>query len=998
MPSSNRDRKPRSKEDTWKADELQQSLKEAKRERRSKDGERDNREKKSSRNHDKDDDRRRKHRSEEPRDDDDRHRKHRSKEHRSRDAEDDRKHRSKEHKEAEEERPRKHRSKEEREDEERPRKHLSKDERGDDDERHRKHRSKEHREDREDRKHRSKEHRDEDEDRTKKHRSGEHRDRDRDRDKRDKDEDRERRRKERKERERDGSRDGSRQGSEDSRDKRKEHRSKEPREKKREHRDKEHGRRDREEEGEDGERRHKDRRSKEERREGRDEGESRHREDRHGRRREEVAAPEAEVPEEPENEPPAEKNTEGGSTHDYDDDEFEDYDDDFEEEDEDDEDEEEEATGPSVRPSEVRAIMEAMNQENATISPSPLVGQEDGKDSSGAYSDSSTSNSRPTTGKGRTFINFVAAKQRQVSKKVATKTSKRGKELMRLLELDFIGHDILDIPPLTEYELYIRSFGSSNTQQAYTQCGDDNIDREVQTEEVEITQKWTQHPSSQLNACGDDSSISGTDQDQETKAVDTVKLTNFLNRSCQVVAVLLEEDLASRTAEPKRSTHSNMAFSDNMVTLVTSQQLLAGRHVVSASFSPTQPQLLLLAFSLPAQGSSGNVPATVARRGLVCLWNITEPSRIQKVLMCEGTPTCCCFSPTRPTLAFAGTDHGSVVVWDLRELFSMHFVYKVGEDEWLIRSPTYTTDGVFGTESHHGAVNSLVPVVSVEESHRAAASAEKTQTAHGGGLSFQLASMDEGGAIIFWTVIEVSRSSLDASETDLGLTPGGLIKIVKSSSFNLQKLSRKANVTGPMSARCLQLHLTDPNHFFIGTDMGYILHMVRHGGRALPGLYTTEQETVTEVAAMDFCPFGFDYFLVVCGDGSVRLYNTDSDVPLMTWHDAAARQPCRVLWSRSRPAVFYTVDESRVRVWDLLQDDSSPVISEQLPDGGRVTTCALAGTPRPAAGAQGFTPKMVVCTDSNVVQVHQLAQDLSHGSPDERDRLLNKLQSGVFTG
>ncbi|XP_035657384.1 WD repeat-containing protein 60-like [Branchiostoma floridae] len=305
-----------------------------------------------------------------------------------------------------------------------------------------------------------------------------------------------------------------------------------------------------------------------------------------------------------------------------------------------------------------------------------------------------------------------------------------------------------------------------------------------------------------------------------------------------------------------------MAFSDNMVTMVTSQQLLAGRHVVSASFSPTQPQLLLLAFSLPAQGSSGNVPATVARRGLVCLWNITEPSRIQKVLMCEGTPTCCCFSPTRPTLAFAGTDHGSVVVWDLRELSSMHFVYKVGEDEWLIRSPTYTTDGVFGTDlGHHGTVKSLVPVVSVEESHRVAASVEKIQTAHGG-LSFQLASMDEGGAIIFWTVIEVSRSSLDASETDLGLTPGGLIKIVKSSSFSLQKLSRKANLSGPMSARCLQLHLTDPNHFFIGTDMGYILHMVRHGGRALPGLYTTEQETVTEVTAMDFCPFGFDYFLV----------------------------------------------------------------------------------------------------------------------------------------
>ncbi|XP_019613494.1 PREDICTED: WD repeat-containing protein 60-like [Branchiostoma belcheri] len=941
--SSNRDRKPRSKEDTWKADELQQSLKEAKRDRRSKDGERDNKEKRSSRNHDNDDDRRRKHRSEEPRDEEERHRKHRSKEHRSRDGEEDR---TRRHREDGEDRHRKHRAKEEREDEERPRKHRSKDERGDDDERHRKHRSKDERGDRDERKHRSKEDREDRDDR--KHRSKEdreerkHRSKDEDDDRRrkhrEKDEDRERRRKERKDRERDGSRDGSRHGSEDGRDRRKDHRSKEHREKK--HRDKEHRRRDREEEGEDGEkerekereRRHKDRRSKEERRD-KDESESRPREDRHqGRRREEVSAPELEVPEEPEKEPPAENNTEGGND-DYDDDDFEDYDDDFEDEDEDED--EEETTGPSVRPSEVRAIMEAMNQENATISPAPFAGLDDGKDSSGAYSDSSTSNSRPTTGKGRTFINFVAAKQRQVSRKVATKTTKRGKELMRLLELDFVGHDILDIPPLTEYELYIRSFGSSNTQQAYTQCGDDNIDREVQTEEVEVSQKWTQHPSTQVNACGDDSSISGPDQDQETKAVDTVKLTNFLNRSCQVVAVLLEEDLASRTAEPKRSTHSNMAFSDNMVTLATSQLLLAGRHVVSASFSPTQPQLLLLAFSLPAQGSSGNVPATVARRGLVCLWNITEPSRIQKVLMCEGTPTCCCFSPTRPTLAFAGTNHGSVVVWDLRELSSMHFVYKVGQEEWLIRSPTYTTDGVLGSDNHHGPVNSLVPVVSVEESHRAAVSAEKMQTAHSGGLSFQLASMDEGGAIIFWTVIEVSRSSLDASETDLGLTPGGLIKIVKSSSFNLQKLSRKVSQSSPMSACCLQLHLTDPNHFFIGTDTGSILHMVRHGGRALPGLYTTQQETVTEVSGMDFCPFGFDYFLAACGDGSVRLYNTDSEVPVLTWADASGGQPCCVLWSRSRPAVFYTVDQNRVRVWDLLQDDSGPVISEQLPEGGQ---------------------------------------------------------------
>lgn len=34
------------------------------------------------------------------------------------------------------------------------------------------------------------------------------------------------------------------------------------------------------------------------------------------------------------------------------------------------------------------------------------------------------------------------------------------------------------------------------------QTNDDNIDREVQTEEIETTEKWTQHPGEEIRVCG----------------------------------------------------------------------------------------------------------------------------------------------------------------------------------------------------------------------------------------------------------------------------------------------------------------------------------------------------------------------------------------------------------------------------------------------------------------------------------------------------------------
>lgn len=53
--------------------------------------------------------------------------------------------------------------------------------------------------------------------------------------------------------------------------------------------------------------------------------------------------------------------------------------------------------------------------------------------------------------------------------------------------------------------------------------------------------------------------------------------------------------------------------------------------------------------------------------------------------------TCCCLSPSKAFLLFAGTEHGSVVVWDLREDSRMHRYVRLSDCCWTFRTATFST-------------------------------------------------------------------------------------------------------------------------------------------------------------------------------------------------------------------------------------------------------------------------------------------------------------------
>ena len=52
-----------------------------------------------------------------------------------------------------------------------------------------------------------------------------------------------------------------------------------------------------------------------------------------------------------------------------------------------------------------------------------------------------------------------------MSKKAMGRAARRGYELQQMIEFDVTEYDFFDMPPVTEYTNYMRSFGSSNTKQ-----------------------------------------------------------------------------------------------------------------------------------------------------------------------------------------------------------------------------------------------------------------------------------------------------------------------------------------------------------------------------------------------------------------------------------------------------------------------------------------------------------------------------------------------------
>ena len=63
--------------------------------------------------------------------------------------------------------------------------------------------------------------------------------------------------------------------------------------------------------------------------------------------------------------------------------------------------------------------------------------------------------------------------------------------------------DLFELQPLNIYEVYMKSFGRTNTEQVAVQTNEDCLEQETQTEDIEVEAKWCQF-SNEVQSFGGD--------------------------------------------------------------------------------------------------------------------------------------------------------------------------------------------------------------------------------------------------------------------------------------------------------------------------------------------------------------------------------------------------------------------------------------------------------------------------------------------------------------
>ena len=112
-----------------------------------------------------------------------------------------------------------------------------------------------------------------------------------------------------------------------------------------------------------------------------------------------------------------------------------------------------------------------------------------------------------------------------------------------MIELDLVSYDMFNLSPLTEYEVYVKKFGSDDARQVAVQTGEDNMEADTQTEAVPSSNVWVQWPPEDLRGYGreegggeaeEGGGVASSGSGESVGSQSAVRLVSFLKRAGQV--------------------------------------------------------------------------------------------------------------------------------------------------------------------------------------------------------------------------------------------------------------------------------------------------------------------------------------------------------------------------------------------------------------------------------------------------------------------------------
>eukprot|EP01060_Flectonema_neradi_P033560 TRINITY_DN5664_c0_g2_i1.p1 TRINITY_DN5664_c0_g2~~TRINITY_DN5664_c0_g2_i1.p1 ORF type:complete len:955 (+),score=232.86 TRINITY_DN5664_c0_g2_i1:103-2967(+) len=561
------------------------------------------------------------------------------------------------------------------------------------------------------------------------------------------------------------------------------------------------------------------------------------------------------------------------------------------------------------------------------------------------------------------------------------KQFQRAQEILQWVPLEMTTYTMLEVQPCTEYDIYMRNFGLSNSEQASTQVPDD-AERDslaIQTDPVTHVAHGCQAPED----LGVSTTETALEKRKRTAQVDSSRLLNFVSNCSVVFSVLLDEAATSNTVD--RDAGSNFKFSSSVVQLKT-ENYIADRGTIGVSFSRSSTQYLVTIHGkLRGNESSYDTKESQHRYDGLCLvWNINNPSTPDKICSAGSQITTGCFSPHNGYLFYGGSSCGAIFLWDLRERDYLHNsipntnrTLRVPNGT-KIRLPTYSTENLIG-DNHSCKIRRVLPI-GYNNILIGAKDADSNE---------QVVSLDEMGNISIWIVVEIRDKR--AFEKDFGLNIGSSMRLFKSATVSVNQpmrgefdtfIPKSANVKplaeldpfqprmaeSPSSKRKqssgllgltdatafdLEFQPNDASQFLVATDTGNILHASRFGEGATPARYRISaplQSAISDdfnhaelsmpdpkrgtlVLSIHYSETDNRLFLAALNDGSINIYKTSWGSPLFTLEDFTHHPIIVARWSRVQRGVIWALDSSGViHIFDLIEDDHSrrqkPILSQ----------------------------------------------------------------------
>ncbi|KRZ72549.1 WD repeat-containing protein 60, partial [Trichinella papuae] len=472
----------------------------------------------------------------------------------------------------------------------------------------------------------------------------------------------------------------------------------------------------------------------------------------------------------------------------------------------------------------------------------------------------------------------------------------RFEDLKPLIELEAATYNMIDIPPLSDYDLFLRRAGRSGILQKATQTKDDNVDREIEVIQSVVKDKQTQHPAENNFTC---TGCETEDNDfmEDMDFSELIKRNDFVTNAGTALLRIIE---LNNNQNPLLLESTDDSFSTGKASFnlgLISQEC----QVTAACFDKNETFNRFVISCLIKKSPLKQLQG----RGISAVWKCACFTKPEKLLFSNCEVSCCCFfTGPSASIVFSGLKDGSIVAWDLLESDYWHDTIPWKEGEIEMKKPTYDTAHYCCKQViESGTVLSLTILGDLENSK------ENLEE-----VSFQLASLHQYVGVYLWSVILRRGRRITSgigSCMDLGLGPGGCVILTPARRI----------CTTP--ALCLLFTSDHFGQFTLAASDGHLIDvpLFTDTTKIIPYKLTYER---CQILCLDLSPFDSNIFLAGSAFGTIHIYSRRSKQSLVSVQatDENGRRPATfVQWSPTNPLIFYSIHaHSSLLIWKKLND------------------------------------------------------------------------------